>query len=172
MRSTDRGVKRAAQSSTGASIEFFEFQVRKDRKPSDTHIVTHRRFDRWFYQHFGIRARSEAVFCVGERGRTSTVQYGDPYIIFPIGEFKYIWSPKITDLYGETSGMDFDKDEDGDPVYDPDAEVDKVLSGYGYTDKGFATAVQSRSEVMIECDRYYAFDYKIYHELLKKEVLE
>jgi hypothetical protein len=70
---------------------------RQDREPRDTLYSIHRAFDNSFQKKFGWKARSEGVFVVGNKILART--YGKPWIFIPLGKFKYIWSPTISDLY-------------------------------------------------------------------------
>lgn len=76
---------------------FIERDVRKNRKPKDMDLKIHGWVDDWFYKKFGIRARSNSLFCTSEINVALT--YGTPYIICPIGKYEIIWSPEIRDLY-------------------------------------------------------------------------
>lgn len=40
-------------------------KVRKDRKPRDLDINTHNKVDEYFYEKFGIKFRSQSLFCTG-----------------------------------------------------------------------------------------------------------
>lgn len=72
----------------------------RERKPSDTNLALHTILDAHLFKHFGFHYRSKGVFC-----SNSPVQargYGsDLYLIFPIGEFKYVWSDTLYDAYVE-----------------------------------------------------------------------
>jgi hypothetical protein len=57
----------------------------------------HDYLDEQFKKKFGWKARSEGVFCV--RSKQIAYNYGNPYSVFPIGNYKYIYSNKIHDLY-------------------------------------------------------------------------
>lgn len=72
-------------------------QVRKDRDPRDTSRVVHKIFDDVLEDLFGFRGRSSALFCSGNEDWGGG--YGASYMIFPIGKFRFIWSPKIKDSY-------------------------------------------------------------------------
>ncbi len=76
-----------------------KFKVRKNRVPTDTCIEVHDLSDKYFKKLFGIKARSETVFCFS--GKLAAEGYGShPYIIIPIGKFDFIWSKNIDDFYG------------------------------------------------------------------------
>lgn len=134
----------------GEEIMVTPKNVRTDRKPKDTSMKRHEMLNNWFAKHFDVRARSETVFCVGERSIGITGEYGVPCAIFPIGEFKFIWSPRIDDL--------FQRILDSMP---PAASVDdeqfnKWLVSLDYTDKNFIAALGSGHEIMVFCKSYYA----------------
>jgi hypothetical protein len=68
-------------------------KIRTDRKPKDTPLEMHQLLDKQFQKRFGIKARSNSLFCYFRninsylRDRSG---YGVPYYIFPIGNFKTI----------------------------------------------------------------------------------
>lgn len=70
-----------------------------DRKPKDTDILIHKGFDEIFQKKFGYKARSESMFVTGSY--RSARFYGDLYAIYPIGNFKFVWSDEITDLFSK-----------------------------------------------------------------------
>jgi len=72
---------------------------RTDRKPKDTGVYTHDLLDELFYDKFKWKPRSEGVFVTPSYSEANV--YGRPYIFFPTNNFKYIWAPKIKDLYNE-----------------------------------------------------------------------
>lgn len=74
-----------------------KIKTRKDRTPRDIKVNTHTLIDNYFEKKFGIRYRSKSVFVSGSKG--SAEYYGSVYAVFPIGEFTFIWSPKVVDLY-------------------------------------------------------------------------
>lgn len=88
-------------------------EVRKDRKPKDTNEGVSRIVDDMFYDKFGFRPRSQGLFCFGMPSRDpmfdDMVEFGIPYIIFPIGNPKFIWSPKVNDFYVYMIEHDFAK---------------------------------------------------------------
>lgn len=76
-------------------------KIRTGRYPKDTPEHIHGWFDDLFLEIFGTRYRSNAVFVTG--GLSTADRYGDNiYGIFPIGNnYRYIYSPYISDLYSE-----------------------------------------------------------------------
>lgn len=144
------------------SVPYWENYTRQDRSPADTSQSTHKLLDEWFDSNFGIKARSQALFCMGssDRGVKATDQYGDPYIIMPVGNFKYVWSPNVADLYGEVAGIawDYDPDDPDNQEVDPYVQLDKFMSSRGYRTTGLSEAVRGRTEIMVGCRKYYAFE--------------
>lgn len=53
--------------------------------------------DDTFESIFGWRPRSESIYVSNSYSMAKA--YGLPYLFFPIGVYKYIWSPTIKDLY-------------------------------------------------------------------------
>lgn len=133
------------------AISIWKKDVRQDRNPSATRREDHNMVDNWFYRTFGFKARSQAVFCLGKKAKDSTIDiYGDPYIIFPIGKFEYVWSPYVDDLFSEmTLNMKHIKTQD---------EINWFLEDKGYTSTNIEKALRGRSEIMIKCSSYYAIE--------------
>lgn len=127
-------------------------KARKDRQPLSTEPDMHKFIDDYLYEKYGIRGRSGAIFCTGYVKNASV--YGTPRIIFPIGEYKILWSPKIYDLF--LSGISFLSKDD---------IKEKLLDSYR-TD-GLGQAIRSKKEVMVDCDMYVAFHYKYTKRLIK-----
>lgn len=71
---------------------------RKDRKPFSSTKYTHQAFDELFLEYHGWKARSEGVFVSSEKD--DLFSYGDDsYGFFPIGNYRYLWSPHVQDLW-------------------------------------------------------------------------
>lgn len=87
-----RGIREHKVNSNIESI-----QPRKDREPLDMPVAVHDDLDRLFKKKFGWFVRSEGVFVTPSP--LNAYGYGKACIFFPIGNYKYVWSPKIEDLY-------------------------------------------------------------------------
>ena len=74
-------------------------KTRTDRKPKDTKQKIHELLDDLFLKKFGWRARSQGVFAIGDKLKICQKGYGHHHIFFPIGKYKYLWSPLVEDLY-------------------------------------------------------------------------
>lgn len=73
------------------------FPSRQERRPKDTTKEVQKLLDRLFKKKFGWRPRSTGIFTL--RYKVSVMEYGKPYLFFPIGRFKFLYSSQITDLY-------------------------------------------------------------------------
>ncbi len=126
--------------------DFLTRDVRRARLPKNMPLVLHAAADAWFSQTFGVRYRSAAEFCTGDRGQAA--EYGNVYRIFPIGGFQFCWSPKVRDLYEWANAqgrLDL-----------PPEEFVAELASLNYRDDGLEEAIDSGCEIMVSCRRYHA----------------
>lgn len=117
---------------------FFKRATRQNRKPMNTSKVAQAEQDKWFDEHFGFKARSASVFTTGNYDDANS--YGQVFAIFPIGDFQFVWSPKVGDLFmaqGSDNQTDF-------------------LNDGNYQDTNLPAALASDNEIMIDCKEYYA----------------
>ena len=70
---------------------------RIDRMPKDTPKHLHDLMDELFKKYHGWKARSEGVFVT--KYFSDAEAYGTPALFFPKGNYKYLWSEDIDDLY-------------------------------------------------------------------------
>lgn len=140
-------------------------KVRTDRIPRDTHPQVSKILDDIFEKQFGWRPRSQSVFVFGSLKRHEAGHYGDLHRIFPMGDLKYVWSPKVTDLTGKLGDLlpyhGF-VIESPSHKYDPEIlkKIEEMLHDeiprFDYTDENLYEALKSRSEIMIHCASYLA----------------
>jgi hypothetical protein len=141
-----------------------EVQVRKDRAPVPTPKRIQDAFDRVMSELYSKEFRSDSFYATGnpdvalKRGPVK-------HLVFPIGKFEYLWSPKVTDLihgFGseeditDGSGMYFDMHD----AEDEDAE-DKIVKTFlkdneFVLSKELKTCADKGHDVMIDCKYYYA----------------
>ena len=163
----------------------YKKNVRKDRQPKDTSKAVHGVFDEYFEKHFGLKMRSESIFTTSDISTAS--EYGQPYMVIPIGDYSYCWSPKVEDLtsyYDREINVRVKKMYDVGEIQEYDAEmlvkinsilpasvwnIDKVgfdykklifdiLDDAKYKDTGLKNAISSNHELMIACDSYYVLN--------------
>jgi len=125
------------------------------RPPMTTPLVVHNAVNDYFISEFGEPFRN-SIFCTGNRRRAKG--YGNLYVIFPIGSFDYLWSPKVIDLFYYWQNINFKlKGEDEDnPTNETINGFINHLKMCGYTASGLDNAIDSNREIMIRCHQYYA----------------
>jgi hypothetical protein len=79
-------------------------KTRTNRKPKDTPWESHNYFDKLFEERFGWKARSGGVFAAANFSDAASYSFkgvkpGVTSLFFPIGKFKYVWSPQVADFY-------------------------------------------------------------------------
>ena len=123
---------------------------RKLRKPKDTDIRIHKMADKYFNKKFGWKPRTQGVFALGDK--ISATYYGRPYYFFPIGKFRYVWSPYQDDFF---SGTAFWKG-DIERGYISKVENEMETRVSKYIDTKLRNAVNKQgSEVAFDVDNFY-----------------
>jgi hypothetical protein len=106
-------------------ITIKEIKHRWNRIPLDTPEEIHDLLNTKFVEKFGWEARN-GVFCyLKDATHNTSTGYGVPYMIFPIGDFEYLWSPNVFDLYGDNQAeieMYMNQDEYFDELIEEDWE--------------------------------------------------
>ena len=146
-----------------SSEDFISRKVRKNRKPKNTPERIHNWLDKWFEYKFGIKARSKSLMADNKKAIAST--YGTPYIIFPVGKYKIIWSEEVPDLYDDIK-LQVPKEEieevlDKEPreVENLDNSLIEILETYKENNLKKALSIGETSfEIMLICDHYYGIN--------------
>ena len=123
---------------------------RSDRHPMSTSPRIQEILDQLFENKFGWKPRSSSVFCTTVY---NTAQfYGEPNSIWPIGNFKFLWSDTITDMFTRVSdiGLFISITSDTTKL---EKELKKAVNTY--SNKNLPKALNSNSEIMIGCKNYY-----------------
>jgi hypothetical protein len=146
-------------------LEYNDFCIitpKKNRKPRDTDPIIHKKFDELFMKYHGIKARSEAVFTTPDY--TVAGYYGVGGLVFPIGDFKYLWNPNVKDLTTNPGGKDYTQKPWYKQIFNEimiliskDESIEDVMEGTvrDYKSTGLKDAMRSNNEIMIFCDKYY-----------------
>ena len=132
---------------------FVKVATRSDRRPLDSSKKVHNAFNKALEKRFGWRPRSEGVFVwpVSENPSIG-------YFFYPIGEFKYVWSPRVGDLFTTAVRNAVEIDiEEFVPTYTNRDLLDVFNTFPGRMFK---------SEVMFKCSQYYLVNRR-YKELLR-----
>lgn len=128
--------------------EFGVFDVRKDRKPSSTNKDLSQLIDMSLFDKFGFKPRSEGVFTTSNESDASI--YGQVFLFFPIGNYKYIWSEQVGDLYTDITSIDeFDKFKDT------------------FIDTDLKSAIKTGNEIVFICDKYYLIKTRYESEIIR-----
>ncbi len=122
--------------------------VRTDRRPADTVKETHERNDKLFNRVYGWKPRSSGLFVNGGVGIATSYGFGEPFLVFPIGKYIFLWSNTIQDLYATSNRIESDK-----------KLTDMIRKSY--SDKNICRAISSQNEIMISCKSYYALKYSV-----------
>lgn len=130
---------------------------RKDRKPKNSSTEIHNLFNETFNEIFHWKPRTEGIFCSTDY-QTATF-YGYSYIVFPIGNFRYLYSENVRDtidLPGQVLKKmgHYNIKSWSDPTFIK--ELKKFIKE-NFTDKNLETLLSKASdtEVVLDCDEYY-----------------
>ena len=137
------------------------------RNPVDTNRYIHNELNKYFDEAFGVEYRSESFFATGSEKIAEN--YGHTFLVFPIGHFKFIWSPIIEDAYSyfaqpNPDGIHHMSDVLGKDISRHDDDfVDEIAEylrkEHPYKSTNLSEAITSRHEIMVHCDSYYALRY-------------
>ena len=152
-----RGIWGAQHGLSPSKIDYKSLTPRKDRVSKNTPPEVHHQFDIFFKDTFGWKARSEGAFATRELVHAQG--YGNPWMFFPIGNYKYIYSEDIQDLYDEAEQLWYDVDAGRIESFN------KQMRRMEYTDKNLKKS--DVSEVMFKTDKYYAVNQHYYAHLGK-----
>jgi len=121
------------------------FRTRKDRRPRDLHVDLHQQADEWFKNKFGVPYRSQAVFVTSSRFVAENYAADKGFVarIIPIGNYRFCWSPKNSDLLFLQTSLG-------------NLTVEDYLNGSNYQESDLLLAHQTAHEVMLYCDSYIA----------------
>jgi len=128
------------------SVEQTNIYHDNPRSPRDTEQNIHDNADSWFFEHFGIQARSSTLICSTDYSQAAS--YGYAYKIIPVEPFAIIYSPGIVDFYEHYNEVD---------SMSPDA-IRTWLDSKLYREVKTIDDIDSDffGEVMVSCRRYMA----------------
>ena len=135
-----------------ASDEFLSKSIRlTGRMPKDVPSLLHYTINEYFINNFGAPFRN-AMFCSGSQHLADF--YGNIYGVFPIGNFDFVWSPEVDDLYMEWDEVEHDEH---------DVMVDNLMDEVAQTYKNdnLEQAIKSNNEIMVRTRDYYAIKNEI-----------
>jgi len=88
---------------TNSSEQCYIKSIRTDRNPSGSNKSIHDIFDDAFKKAGFVATRSNSLFVTPSVYQAS--EYGNVYVVFPIGDFNYTYSNEVVDLLNETSNI-------------------------------------------------------------------
>lgn len=150
-------------------------KTRDFRDTVDIPLELSKKIGNLFKEKFGWNARNEnVVFCWGksEKLKNALMRY-----VFPVGNYRFLWSPKVDDLYRKLYKLSTIKKigyqgitKENDPklinaLYEYFKE-NKILDTY--TNKNLKEAVMDTKEIMVNCKEYYLVDIRVIKEVNKE----
>lgn len=138
---------------------FITLPTRTNRMPMSTPRFLQDLLDDMFLKKFGWKPRSSGVFTNGNPSFLGI--YGDMQLFFPVGNYDFIWSPDVGDLYHKVISIMGDlrvtneSDRNGMKKVADRFKIDE-LSIYRNTD--LSAAIRSGNEIMFKCSGYVLVD--------------
>jgi len=150
--------------------EFRKKTVRLDnRVPKDTPQDIHDELNYSLQKKYGHPYRN-ALFVTGSKGQT--YDYGDTFIVFPIGHFEFIWHKDIRDLW-DTIATTYGIDPRDSKI--PNETMDKIsyfMLKADYKTTDLEAAIKRRGEIMMWTKSYYAVNNRIFNGRWEREEYE
>lgn len=143
-------------------ITIKEIKHRWNRTPIDTPQEIHDFLNDKFNKKFGWNARS-GVFCYLKEIKNVTTGYGNPYILFPIGDFKYLWSNKVHDLY---SDHEIEMNDYLEYTKYTDEKIDNDWKNFCHTHNCDINNKEKFNKFINKLDKKYITDFLNYLEVL------
>ena len=129
-----------------------------DRKSAGMDSRVHDKVNDYFVEKFGEPFRN-ALFTSADPDFAK--DYGNLFIIFPIGEFTFIWSESVRDMYDIEHYINDAIDEDMDDFHPGDEPMNylkRFLDEKEYINQNFKEAISSKNEIMIRCKAYHGIN--------------
>jgi len=133
-----------------------------DRDPMSTDKTKHVRINDYFTRTFGEPFRN-ALFVSGDEKQAGS--YGKTSIIFPIGDFTFLWAPEVNDMAIKLAGRW--PMVQGYEIPPKQEQADALLSRYNYTTVDLVGAIMSGQEIMIRCKEYYAIEPRLFSDTFR-----
>jgi len=138
------------------SIDFIELKTpRTDRKPVSTPPEIHRFLDKEFYDLYGWKARSEAVFAINNKMTAGL--YGNEYIVLPFNGYKFLYNKDVEDLLAwskASKGLGTLDEYTYDEIVQ-NITKNKILENYTNKNLEYLLKTKRTIELMFKCSKYY-----------------
>lgn len=155
----NRGMTNLWRGIEGVNVAFTTKQTRIDRKPQGMNTEIKELLDDALMEKFGLPFRSKAAFTTGDSKRVEL--FGNPYAVFPIGNFDYLWSPKVHDLnenpeWGDLITSNLGPNQEINLTKD---QIKDFLDDMNYMmNENLEEATVSGNEIMVAIDEYYIIE--------------
>ena len=142
----------------GTNEPYMTGRVRLEgRKPQATGTHVHDAVNEWFTKKFGEPFRN-ALFTSSDP--SFAADYGNLFIVFPTGNFSFVWSEEVEDMYNLEYALDErveqDKEEGNTDIMH--SHIGDYMKELGYRTSGFTSAMHSGQEIMIRTPVYYGIN--------------
>jgi hypothetical protein len=129
---------------------------REDRNPMDSKYEVQMATDDYFYSKFGWRPRTEGLFAIPVyRIARDYAKDDSPFcthMVFPNGNFKYVWSSQVNDFYSAVSSRSTVKTQADKYLSGDKYDFEITLKSLKYTDTGLDRI--TTQEVMIKASSF------------------
>jgi len=125
---------------------------RINRRPADTALWLHDKWDNMFEKKFGWKVRSEGVFASSKYH--FAMGFGnEAFLFFPFDGYKFLWSLKVDDLTGQVGTGKFGQEEDEISNNYITKKSEELLKSYRKSN--LPEAIKSGNEIAFKCSAYY-----------------
>jgi hypothetical protein len=146
----------------------FVIKGRTGREPKDTPKVIQKKIDEYLKSKFGWKPRADGLFAWIQKRKTASMKRNMGRIIFPANGYKYVYNPKVVDLYNFMTFF-----VESELTDDFEVDVDQKFFEYfekelidGYTNKNAMKFKVGRND--IECMISAPFFYAVAPEMIPK----
>lgn len=137
------------------SQELVRKRVRKNRRPKDSWEEYSEYLDNALKEKFGWKPRSEGLFVSGNYMMASS--YGHVHVIFPVGNFKYIWNTDYKDNLKLIGSRHSPHPKDNAGIVEP--RIERSIMNNEFINNNINDALRKGHEIMIKCDEYFGIGY-------------
>lgn len=143
-------------------VSFMRKDVRlTNRTPKDTTKETHDLINAEFTKRYGEPFR-DGLFVTGSINMAG--RYGYTFHVIPVGNFNFIWSSTVDDLWLATKELRYLTDMPEGIISDKDTLLKKELENFkgilrSYETVDLAGGIRSKTEIMMRPKAYYALNF-------------
>lgn len=139
--------------SGGAEVKLIKNRYRES--PSNSSKTLHDAANRILKDKFGWQPRMEGLFVSGDVDMAQS--YGYEHLVFPKGDFKFVWSPEIQDLYFYSKGF-YKRHRIAGTTAATTILIDELENNIEWKDDDIVAALESGNEVIIKAAAFYLVD--------------